>query len=337
MSNSNRNGSPMARKVVILFFVVGIFVVAWTAGWFLMKGRIDTGLSRALASARTNGTDVTCSGRRITGFPFHFDLLCGQLEIERRESQSSFVAAGLRTTTLVYRPNHVLAEIAAPGAFSSPALGRPVALNWSLARLSVRTDFERLVLASFAADDVDAALEVGGIAVKILETHVAPADERSTKLAVSAGNLVLTPAGDQPLQAADLSLKTTIALPVERIGEEVAWRAGTEVPMLELELKSGAFAMHVAGPVRIDRSGRISGILTARAAGLERLTTIERSLAQDGPDDVQRIAAALASAFGLVGMPADLDGRPARSISITIKSGNAYAGFIPLGRIPPLF
>lgn len=327
----------MARKVVILSAGLVVVVVAWTAGWHLLRGQIDGTITKALASARTDGTDVTCTDRKISGFPFHFDLLCKQLGIERRDTRTSFVAAGLRTTSLVYRPNHVLAEIDGPAAVRSPDLGRQMALDWSLARLSVRTDFERLVRASFASDNFDAALDIGGFSAKHLETHVAPADGTSTRLAVSAVNVVLTPVNNQPLQAVNLSLTTTVDLPVDRIGEIASWRSGVAVPILELRLESDAFAMRVYGPVRIDRQGRINGTLKAQAAGLEQLAAIDPAMAKGEPDDVQRIAAALASAFSLVGLKTDLDGRPARSISIIVKDGNAYAGFIPLGRIPPLF
>src|SRR4029077_5416996 len=133
--------------------------------------------------------------------------------------------------------------------------------------------------------------------------------------------------------------------------------AGGRLEIQNARLAQGETLANTSGTLALTQQGRLDGTLKVTAAGLERLIpamgegrggpmlqraapalgAIERAV----PGLAQRIApqqpALQTGLLGLLGQPAEIEGKRGVTVAVRFTAGAAWFGPIPLGQVPPLF
>ena len=76
MSEPVVTGKPPSRRWLFLpYGLIAAALIAYGAGWFVVKGRIEAGMDAAAANLRAQGYQVSWSARSFSGFPFRLHLV----------------------------------------------------------------------------------------------------------------------------------------------------------------------------------------------------------------------------------------------------------------------
>jgi hypothetical protein len=127
------------------------------------------------------------------------------------------------------------------------------------------------------------------------------------------------------------TLRTEIAADAREIlrGAYDPLADGFALTDLALTLGDGNFRVAADGELSVDPEGTANGELRVRIAGFEALPAFIASL----PEDLRRPASAAIGGFMAIGGTAEIDGEPAREVTLEIEDGEARIGFISLGKV----
>ena len=325
----------MRRLTIVLAVLIAATGAIWFGVWTVVAGRIDGAVADGLAEAADQGLALSCDDQEIGGFPLRFDVICGN--IDAKDSASGFQAAmaGLRTATPVYWPWQSNADLASPLRLTGGPLPAPVDVTWSAAAISLEAATPVPDGITFSASDLQATF--GEFAITAISTQAGAQptpDRQGANLALSAAASRLLWQNRQT-NAADITAKAWIDAPPDAVvrGAFDPRRSGLSIPELTIRLETEGALIQVAGPVRFDRSGMMSGKVMVHIIGVEALPAFISSL----PDIAQPAANAFAGGVLVLGTPATLDGRDAKALVLRIDGGVVRMGPLALGRIPPLF
>ncbi len=266
----------------VLLLVVAL---AWSAGWFWIRGRADQEIASWFAREATAGRTWTCEDRSLAGYPFRLELRCAALTLDR--SDGRFRLGPLTAVAQVYQPRLVLFESAGPFHAEQGDLTGDVA--WTALRGSVHGASEGFTRASLTVDGPKVSVsgaEPGPIVVsgRHLELHARPTPGRFDADGAVDLNLQLAQAAVPQLDAltrsddpADLSLEATITratvLGTGTVPRELErWRrAGGSLDLAALSLSKGRQRVQATGSLGIDGAHRPAGQIDLRAAGVDTL------------------------------------------------------------------
>ena len=334
------------RKFQFLLVAVLILAALWTGGWFVANHLASQKIAALKADFVARGGVIGCDAESLGGFPFKFTIDCATASIEWPERGLSARVGALEAIALIYNPGHILAAVQGPLSLKTGD-GLGVEANWSSLQTSLRTGTSRLKRFSAVADDLTSAITApagrilpSALAAKHAELHLLQnsADATALDLAGSVEALATTIPGAPALPPLTSQLYATLpgALPElnnGRVDPLPAWlAAGGKVRLERLGIDVGGFLAMASGDLVVARNGEISGRVAIRVDQLDRLPDLAETLHPGSRDRVAQILGPL-SAFL---KPVEVDGKTWRETTLTIKNGRVQAGFIPLGRIPPL-
>ena len=273
------------RGLFLPYILLAVIVVAWSAGWFWIRGRaaseIDGWMTREAAAGRT----WTCADQSLTGYPFRIELRCSAVTLAR--SDGRFRLGPSTAVAQIYQPRLVLFESAGPLHVEQGALIGDAA--WRTLQGSFHGASDGFTRASVVIDDPKitvAGTEPAPISIvgQHLELHARPDPGRYTSEGAVDVSLRLAHAQVPQLDAltgtqapADLALDATVTKatslgtgPVPR--ELERWRqAGGGLDITALSLAKGAQRIQATGTVALDAAHRPAGRLDLRAAGIDAL------------------------------------------------------------------
>jgi hypothetical protein len=325
----------MRRFTIVLAVLCAAAGAIWFGVWTVIAGRIDGAVADGLADAAKQGVRLSCDGQEIGGFPLRFDVICGKIDAAEATTGLQAAMAGLRTATPVYWPWQSRADLASPLRLSGGPLPAPVDITWSAAGISL--DAAMPVPDRIAANAVDLQATFGEIVVTALSTQAEAQptpDKSGATLALNAVASRLLWQGRQT-GAADITARAWIDAPPEAVitGTFDLRRSGLPIPELTIRLETEGALIQASGPVRVDRSGQLSGKITVHIIGVEALPAFIKSL----PATAQAAANAFVGGVLALGTPATLDGRDAIMLALRIDGGVVRMGPVALAHIPPLF
>lgn len=264
------------------FTILLLAAAAWSAAWFVIRGRSTEALDAWLANEAVAGRRWECPDRTIGGFPFRIEIACSRIALQSRELLLS--ASRIAAITQVYQPRHTIVELEGP----LKANGGGIALegSWTDLRASVHTAKEGLQRASLAIAAPSfkvTGLPMGEVAAaaRRSEAHLRPAPalppgESAFDVAtIVSGAAVpaLDPllGGPEPLDA-DLQATVTQARfgPVRGPRHALeSWReAGGRLLVTRLDLAKGPRRLDARGELALDGERRPMGRLDIAAAGM---------------------------------------------------------------------
>lgn len=348
--------SPRRRRPWIMavpLLVVVTLGLGWSVLWFLAAGRAQGEIDAWIAREAQQGRVWTCKERRLEGFPFRFEILCGEPVLTTRGNgdQLRFTAAKAHIVAQVWAPNHIVAEFASPAKMEDLATGQVFGLTWKLFQMSgVGTIDGVPQRLSLAVDDPAVQMAPGEGARTILrarhmETHVrrSPAagpgvpdgvdfafslqDGMNPDLAEEgvAGPMNVVLQGS--LTAADNIQPMPMA---DRIR---AWAAANGTFKVDtFSLTTPKVALTANGALGVDPLGRLFGAVSIGFSGVDALV---KNLARNGV--IAPETASIIGAVALAGKPGDVAGRRGTTFNVTLKEGAVQLGKVPVVIIPPLF
>jgi hypothetical protein len=367
-----RRGRWLIAAPLIL---VLLLAAAWSGAWFYAAREAELRINDWQAQQAKAGRVFACGSQAVGGFPFRIEVRCANAAVELKDTQPP-IAIRLKEILVVaqvWDPKHLIAEFTGPLMVSDPGQPTQATATWTLAQASVRGTPSMPERASIAADDLK-LVDASGNALfdsKHAEFHARvqfgswphnPAVDLAVKLnAATAPSL-----GPYTREALDADIQAVLhgvtdfapkALPA-RLRE---WQAaGGRLEIQNARLAQGDALANATGTLALSQRGRLDGALRLTVAGIERflptiggdrggpalgldrmapaLSAIDRALpglAQRVPPQQQQ--ALQVGLLGLLGQPAEIEGKRGVTVPLRFADGAASLGPIPLGQVPPAF
>ena len=269
-------------RLYLPFALLALLAIAWSAAWFIVRGRTLAGMDEWVAAEAAAGRQWTCRDRRSGGFPFRVEIACSGLSLDRPDLTAA--VGPVVAVAQIYRLGHIIIEARGPLQIASG----PTRVNteWRLLQASVvlaSGTFQRLAV---AVDDPKVKANSPGIgpldlSARRLEVHARPdpADRTFGDLAVTVAGSVL-PGLDALVggsEAADLDLVLRVSrladLPARSIPAELErWRnAGGQIDIQRARMVKGPRRLEAQGRLAIDAAHRPTGEIRGEVAAIEGL------------------------------------------------------------------
>jgi len=347
----------------------------WTWLWQYAADRAQAAIDGWRAREAKAGRIYNCGSQSIGGYPFRIEVECLPASAEFRREQPPLEIRTNRVLVAaqVYQPNLLISEISGPLTIADLGRTPMIIADWKLGQSSVRGTpsspervslvFDEPVVKLVNGDAQRSLLRAEHIELhgRIVEGSAAnnPVIQialRMVRASAPAFHPAATPPVDADVTAVMRGLGDFSPKPWSERFRELQKRGG-RIDITEARVQQGDTVAIGSGSLSIDPNGQLSGELDVTVAGLDSfLRTIgapqmvQRSQNMDklagvldrlspGLGDVAReqAGANLSAGIGMLGRPAELEGRQAVTLPLRLKDGTTYLGPIPLGPTPALF
>ena len=259
-------------------------LVAWGGGWLWIKGTIERNLDSEASRWRAAGGALTWSERRITGYPFRFDVEFRDLTW-RGSDGWGFQTTDLKTETSVFGLGHWVAYAPAGLDLLRPKGGE----------IEITAKVLRASLSNTSAHPASFSLEGQGLTfVPVVGAQpwvIASADELHVHTRAGPSDqgafLIDLTGARAPTNGrlATLASSGEVALSLDAIFDHAdavagpgwtsaatAWAsAGGKLQVRHLKFQAGVVSIEGQGAgVTLAPDGRLIGALTVRAGGLQK-------------------------------------------------------------------
>ncbi|MCX2724891.1 DUF2125 domain-containing protein [Roseibium salinum] len=332
------------RRYMVLIGLIVLVAAGWSGAWFYGRSVLAGQLDRQMNTMAQNGVDLSCRDLAIAGYPFRYEVSCLDMRSQDRAGAAASLG-GLNAVALIYNPRHVIFEAKPPAAVEIPFQGLAGDITWETARASIKFTQSGLGELDAVIGGPEAAFEnavsTGRFAADKAEVHLRQAPDRPEALDsfVSINDLQLK---SLPELHEAVSLRGHL-----RITDGTALLAGAHpaslvrmnegalpVELVLLEASLGESRIGASGDLVLHGDGTLSGALDVTLGNADQLL---QSLKPFFPPDDNRFALVKGVVDSLKPTATDMDGVQSIALTMTIDHGSVRVGFLPLGRIPPLF
>ena len=341
MTNPTRRRLGWTKLVVIF---VAVVLVLWCGYWYATNRMALAAAEKLVAALAANGRALTCTENATGGFPLSLDLRCGEARYDDKTAGMSVALSKVSATAPLYWPGSASAEVAGPMAFDAPADGVSFDATWTAAVARVDAGLSGLAAAHLDLDGLSVRSKADGSAIPFAQLdagHAAvfaePAGNNAYRFVLKADDVHVKPqkGGDMPTVGTELDL--TVAdfggsLGSDPVRAVKAWLArGGTVDVKRIALSLGAVAAEGSGQLQLSPQGVVSGNLTIRLTGLNKLPEAVGKVKPGAKDKVAQIV----GAAGVFTKPVKGD-KNVREAPIVIRDGVVTIGVIAVATIPPL-
>lgn len=332
------------RRYIILLSVIVVVIAGWSGAWAYGRSVLAEQIEMQLGSLARNGLQVTCSDLSIAGYPFRYEVYCQDLNSLDRTGSQGFLG-GVNAVALVYNPWHVIFEAKAPATMAIPLRGAAGNMTWDTARASIKFSTGALGAVDAVINKPEAAFEdtfsSGVFEADKAEIHLrkVPGSEDAVEGFASIDGLrfLSLPEIDQALQLrghvqieGGAGMLAGLDLPsLVRINDGVL-----PVRLVLLETSLETSRVNANGDLVVNGDGTLSGTLNVTLGDAEKLLELLKPLF---PPQDNSFAVVEGIVKSLTPTAVDVDGVPSIQLPVALDQGNLRVGFLPLGRIPPLF
>lgn len=323
----------IASLVLISLLLTGLY----SAGWFYLAGKLRADVGRALSGLASQDITARCEEPETYGYPFSIGMRCDAVVWDGGDRGLSVSAGGLRAEAAVYDPAAIDAVVESPERIVLPGLP-PLDLNWKV----LTTQF-------VLADPLPRKLSVAGSEVRVDLARDGSAGRQLASLGDGSASAVrkgealeikgrfhrLRTGMDLPGggRIPDLDGAFDASLP-KGAGQDAMsstalrqWLRGQSGELREATLSSIGTGISATGPFEISADGEIDARLNVTIRNPKQMAEL---LARAFPAYADQIATASGILGGLSG------GDDSARITLDVRHGRVYAGFIPLGTLPAL-
>ncbi len=318
------------RRIQLLFAFCVLLIVAASAAWFYVAGRIEAVTAQAISGQRAQNVDIKCDGRKVRGYPFRFGLFCDALSIDNGADGYLLDAGAVRSAAQFYAPRDLIVELDGPLTFQQAGF-EPVTLEWSQMRASVLATQPVPKTVSIVGQKFIAGRETlpTHFVAEQIEMHMrvveADADIAGRALGFAFENAG-PPLEDLPQLDADFNLRVKDGAALVADGDVDLRGMSGELNRLALMLNDDSGVL-VSGPYTVAENGLLSATLEVLIVDVDAVVDVT---ARAFPD-----IAGLLTAFAN-GQQRTGDKQDEVTLQVNIVDGQARMGLIPLGKIPPL-
>ncbi|GAB4524872.1 MAG: DUF2125 domain-containing protein [Roseibium sp.] len=320
-------------------------VTTWTGAWFYGRSVLAAQLDQQIRRLADDGVDLACADLTIAGYPFRYEVGCRSMRSSDRSGAAGSLG-GLNAVALIYNPRHAIFEAASPASLDVPLAGVKGDLTWDTARASLK--FSDSSYATLGA--LDAVLEApraafasadaGGLAsAGRAELHLREAPSRAGTLegflTVDALKLDSLPELQETLGLrlhARVEGGTALLAGADLAALVAAGGGALPLDLVEAEVRLASGRAAASGDLILADDGTLSGTLELTLGNADALLEALRPLfpPQDRTYPVLKTVVQSLPA-------AEAEGERTATIPVTLNRGQVLLGFLPAGRIPPLF
>lgn len=332
------------RRYFLLIAVIILVAAGWSGAWLYGRSVLSGQIASQLDGMERTGLKVACSELGIAGYPFRYEVHCDDLTSQDRLGSAGKLK-GLNAVALVYNPWHVIFEAKAPASVAIPIRGAAGNLTWDTARASIKFASSALGAVDAVIDKPEAAFEdafsSGVFEADKAEIHLRTAPGAPETLegfaSVDGLKLLSLPELQAPLQMrghvqieggsgmmAGMDLATLV-----QISE-----GALPVRLVLLETLVGDSRVNASGDLVVGGDGTLSGNLEISLVEADALLAALKPLFP--PNDtsyamIENIVNSLKPAA------VEVEGVATITLPVALEQGSVRLGFLPLGKIPPLF
>ncbi|MCK0197875.1 DUF2125 domain-containing protein [Ancylobacter sp. 6x-1] len=341
---------PRRRSPWIVIAPVALLLLAaagWTVMWFYAAHRAQAEIDAWIVREAAQGRQWSCGERSFGGFPFRFELICAEPKLVLENTGTpgagwTVTARRAHAVAQVWDPQHIIAEFEGPSSLTEASTGRKLDANWSLLQTSAVGSEGRPDRVSVSVNNY--TLSQGGsalFAARHLEVHArhhpgdaGPTLDLAAGMEGGTGPESLAP-GQPPV---DGELQATITQtpefrsmpPADRL--RLWQQAGGRLKLVVGKLSTADSVLMARGDLGVDERLRPVGEVQLTVAGSDKLVA-----ALTGAGLVPPILTGILPAVLSAGAPTEVDGKKGSSFTFTLRDGRVFMGFIPLGKIGPLY
>lgn len=369
--------APRRRRLAPALIVVALLLAAgWCGLWYFAAGVAERTIAGWQAREAQAGRIHTCGAQSISGFPLAFEMRCARANIELRSAVPplAIAATDLLISARLWQPTVLRSDLVGPVTVSELGGAPEISAEWKRALSEVHglpTSPESVALRfeepsvrrlsgareTFKATrlDIDGRLVSGSVrdnpVIGIVTKLVAG---QATGLHPAAAN-----ATDADITAVLRGLKDFGPKSWPQRFRELQ-QADGRIEISHARIQQGDILATAEGALGLTAAGRLNGELRLTVAGLDKLLQVlglEKMLAQEtaspqvqsalgaldrilpGLGNVarQNAAPAIIAGIGLMGQPAELEGRRAVRLPLRFVDGNVVLGRLSVASVPPLF
>lgn len=325
-----------SRKLLWLALAILIVLAGYSAVWFVLAGQMKSRLATVLDQPNTAGVAGQCTDMDVRGFPFRIGVFCNQVKVDDTRHGISASFGALRSAAQVYAPGHSVLELDGPAEIRMTP-GTSISANWTQMQASAvvntgglnRTSLAYKALAGTVVTPMSP--DSGTFSAEQGEMHVR-ANGDDVDIAMSVNQLRLkVPEVDSPVPPVNASADLTILgrapwLASATLPADPLYGTSGTVRAIQIDLGEGLIA-NASGPFRVSDVGVVSGEFKLSLNNVDAWRT---QLTAVAPDQASIIKTATKL------MKALSNGSNDASVTINVRDGTAFLGFIPIGKLPPL-
>ena len=268
----------MKNRFKALIALVLFVALAWSALWGVGAYLINQQADKLFAANAQ--TEISCEEFSVTGYPFRYDVYCGNGTVRSQDTEIKF--KGIKAATRIYSPTHLVGYLESPVFWTDEFTGSQRELSFSDAQWSVRANWQlELQRTSLVANQIAWADNLLG------RFELANAEQFEA-------HLLASPDSEQGLQAfvkttsanlVELALTETdarIEVDAQNFDRKIAnwqnpnllrdWQAADGILLVnQLDVKASTLAFTAEGEIALDQNGLLNGKITTKSKGLVEL------------------------------------------------------------------
>lgn len=323
----------MKKRIIILGAVVLAVLALWSVAWFVASGLVKQSIAAQAQADGITAPQLTCGTLNVGGFPFRFDVDCGQARIVSGDSVID--VPGISASIRVYAPTHLVASAQGPLQLTDTFTGTRNAIAWSTLEASVRLDNWRIARASISGKDVVWSDTLVGERViaqaPLAEIHLFDIPEQhdaERHLAALSGYALSNDVAYPDMTLSDTNAE--IQLELTGLPDDIRnWgdpnllpnlaAAGGTLKIVAIRGTDADSTLDANGALTLDQAGQVDGQINIASTGV-----------------AERIGPLLAEPWRtlVLGTPGP-DG--SHSNQLNFRAGGIYSGLVPIASIPPLY
>ncbi|GGA61965.1 hypothetical protein GCM10011385_14650 [Nitratireductor aestuarii] len=302
-----------------------IYTGFWYYGASMLMDRVNTSLARLNADGRR----ANCEEPDIHGYPFRLGVRCRSVFYEDVKEGLSFRAEQTETAANIYDPRHVVMKVGSPATVHLPFLP-PATVHWDGLGASTELAQPFPTRVSIAGSNIELAPEGSEddarpvARISAGELHARQV-EQDVEIATSFQELKLSEdvvANVPPLEGrAMVVVNDGLTMMMDR---NIALRGQKGViEEFVVGVVGQKAGISVSGPIEFDNEGLMTAQLRIK---VDDPVGTAKILAEIFP----KVADPIRSATGM------LTALGNAAVEIRVVRGDAFLGFVPLGKIPPV-
>jgi hypothetical protein len=314
------------------FIGLGLFALAWSAGWFFIARKAEQGLDIARARLAAQGRTLACAQQSFGGYPFRLEFTCEEPVLTSRLPQGEVVMRFKRLSGVAqaYAPRHIILQAQSPATVTLSWRPDAYDMLWNEARASLQLQGfgdvaqTSLELRALAVKSRAGTVVVPVVTAEMAQFHIRRApdtrpEEETVDLALLATRLV-APEADALMGTSD-PIRSEWQIRVTKA--EPFLRRGVNPGSLEAWRQAGGQARIVLG--RVEKG---SALFDVKGTQLD-LQAVEL-------EPLLKLAGINLPRGGLTGLLAGVAGNTRQSV--VLRGGRAQLGVLPLPiRLPSLY
>ena len=328
-----------------LVWLLAVFALLWGGWWYFASTSLKNGLEEWLQDRRSAGWQAEVTEIHSGGFPFALTASLLNPQLADPQTGVAFATTALDIEAPVWWPGYVTVLLPSdPLLFAGPEGRRSIEADAARAdlRLHPGTALEVQELAFTSGDWSLSAPDGSLMAAQALTLRMAQAEGTPARYdftldapAFEPGNLPrrsLRIPADWPLAFENLTLDATVDFdrPFDRHTVETARPQPRRIDLRLAEAAWGQLLLRVSANLEINGAGLLDGEVSLQARNWQDMLTLavrSGNLPEQLRPQLESILAALARGGG---NPDAID------VTLTLRKGNIFLGFIPLGPAPRL-